>query len=206
MSLWKRKVLTRSNRQTQIRTELDPADIVHKFAPTVYRHLKRIFGPQADVDDVYQTVFVEILRSLRAFKGEAHISTYIRRITWNVAYQEMRHNYRHKALTFLGDTEPHGSEHVDAEQRTDDHRNLHTVYAALAMLEPKQRTVVLMHDIEEHTLKEIAETLGRPNTTVASQLYAGRKQLSKLVHDKRCAREPFDHTATKHSKGKRGLS
>ena len=71
-----------------------PEEVVKEHGPMVYRQLKRIFGGHADVDDVYQMVFIEVLRSLPSFKGRAKLATWIRRITWNVAYQEMRGQYR----------------------------------------------------------------------------------------------------------------
>ena len=52
---------------------------------------------------------------------------------------------------------------------------------ALAILDPRQRIAVVMHDIEGFTLKEISKTLGRPLQTVASQLHAGRTRLCAWV-------------------------
>ena len=41
-----------------------PEQVVREHGPTVHRQLERIFGPHADVDDVFQNVFIEVLRSL----------------------------------------------------------------------------------------------------------------------------------------------
>src|SRR5688500_5007201 len=92
-----------------------PEKVVERYGPQVYRHLKRIFGPQADIDDVYQCVFLEILRSLPSFEGRAQLSTWIRRITWNVAYQEMRSQYRQRCHVEL-DHEIHGDDAAPPDQ------------------------------------------------------------------------------------------
>ena len=156
-----------------------PEAVVRDYAPQVSRHLKRIFGPQADIDDLFQIVFVEVIRSLPSFQGRSKLSTWIRRITWNVAFQEMRSQYRHQCLS------PMGVEPAAHQQPVDEHvahrQSLEHLYRALAQLEPRQRIAVLMHDIEGRTLKETAEILGRPLQTVASQVRAGRGRLGQLI-------------------------
>jgi RNA polymerase sigma factor (sigma-70 family) len=55
------------------------------------------------------------------------------------------------------------------------------VYDALARLDPRQRVVLVMYEVEGCTLKEIGEALGRPLQTVASQLKSGRARLAACV-------------------------
>lgn len=158
----------------------EPADVVRRYGPQVHKHLQRIFGPTADVDDVYQMVFIEVIRSLPGFEGRAKLSTWIRRITWNVAYQEMRMQYRHRNLTLL-DEGAVASPDEPADEAVQRWDAMSQLYDALEQLDPRQRAVVVMHDVEDRTLKTIAQLLGRPLPTVASQLYAGRERLAKLV-------------------------
>jgi RNA polymerase sigma-70 factor (ECF subfamily) len=153
--------------------------VVRENAAMVYRQLKRIFGPHADVEDAFQQVFVEVLRSLPSFRGAARLSTWIRRITWNVAYQEMRVQYQRPETRSFDETAAAAAADTEAElARRQARRRL---YEGLETLEPKQRIAVVMHDIEGFTLKEISKTLGRPLQTVASQLHAGRARLSAFV-------------------------
>ena len=137
---------------SHLRRKPSPEEVVKTHAPQVMRHLRRIFGPHADVDDVFQAVFVEILRSLPRFRGDAQLKTWIHRITLNVAYQARDDIARSESLG--------------------------TLYRALSSLEPKKRLPVILHDIEGHTLKEVGELLGRPLQTVASQVRTGRKELA----------------------------
>lgn len=156
-----------------------PAEVVKTYGPSVHRHLQRIFGPGADIDDVYQMTFVEILRALPSFEGRSKLSTWIRRITWNVAYQEMRTTYRHRRCIPLDHAPPPCESDGDAETEAAQRQALGRLYRGLEELDPKQRMAVVMHDIEGRTLREISETLGRPLQTVASQLRAGRKRLAE---------------------------
>lgn len=162
----------------------DPAEVVCAYGSQVHRHLKRIFGPGADVDDAYQMVFMEVLRSLPSFRGLSKLSTWIRRITWNVAYQEMRMRYRHQRVTPLDPLSPVLKDDQEpADEVLDRQQAMRRIYSALQEIDPKQRTAVVMHDIEGKTLKEVSRALGRPLPTVASQLYAGRARLAESIGD-----------------------
>lgn len=160
---------------------LDPRAVVREHGPQVYRDLKRIFGPRADVDDTYQNVFVEVLRSLPSFQGRARLRAWIRRITWNVAYQEMRAGYRAPTLSSFAEDAPELATSDDAELAADERHALARLYAALERLDAKLRVVVVLHDVEGRTLKEIGEALGRPLQTVASQLRTGRARLVEAM-------------------------
>ena len=167
-----------------------PEEVVREHGPMVHRHLLRIFGPRADVDDLFQNVFVEVLRSLPSFAGRSKLSTWIRRITWNVAYQEMRVSYRQpRAHAFDEEHDATAALH-DVEALLERRQALHHLYAGLETLDPKQRMAVVLHDIEGLTLKEIGRALGRPLQTVASQLRAGRAKLSAWMRAETTARAP----------------
>jgi RNA polymerase sigma-70 factor (ECF subfamily) len=161
-----------------------PEEVVREHGPAVLRQLRRMFGPRTDVDDVFQAVMVEVLRSLPTFAGRSQLKTWIHRITLNVAYQEMRLQYRERATTTLDEaTEPVSEENV--ETKLLDQEALTLLYEGLGRLDPKKRMAVLLHDIEGLPLREISERVGRPLQTVNSQLRAGRAELAAFMAERR---------------------
>lgn len=156
---------------------LKPEQVVRDHAEDVAKQLRRIFGPTADIDDVFQAVFVEVIRSLGSFRGKSKLKTWIHRITLNVAYQEMRMQYREREvrsqadldLIACGDDVEHGYAANESRRK---------LYQGLSTLDPKKRLAVILHDIEGYTLKEVGEAVGRPLQTVASQVKSGRAELA----------------------------
>ena len=58
--------------------------LFHLHLPGVHRVVYRLVGPQPDVEDLVQTVFVEAFRSLAGFRGDALFSTWLQRIAVRV--------------------------------------------------------------------------------------------------------------------------
>jgi len=64
------------------------------------------------------------------------------------------------------------------------------IKSALSQLSEEFRIVVLLADIEGFSYKEIAEIIDRPNGTVMSRLFRGRRMLQKIL-DKYAKREGY---------------
>jgi RNA polymerase sigma-70 factor (ECF subfamily) len=161
-----------------------PESIVREHGPMVIRQLRRIFGPSADVDDVFQAVFVEVLRSLPSFGGRSQLKTWIHRITLNVAYQEMRMQYRDRLNAPL-EHAPEPEAGVNLEAELIDKEALVHLYEGLEQLDPKKRMAIVLHDVEGLSLREISERVGRPLQTVNSQLRTGRAELAAFIAERR---------------------
>lgn len=56
-----------------------------------------------------------------------------------------------------------------------------TIRAALAELPPRRRAVVVMHELEEQSVEDIARLLGVARVTVRWHLAAGRAELAKIL-------------------------
>ncbi len=153
--------------------------VVRAHGPDVWRLLKRIFGQHADVDDTFQQVMLEVVRALPSFRGDSELSTWIHRITLNVAYQRMRRGYRGVEVDL--DEAGVAVADVDVEGQVADAQTARRLYESLEALPPKKRIAVVLHDVEGLTLKEIGERLGIPLQTVASQLHSGRAMLAEAL-------------------------
>lgn len=159
-----------------------PAEVVRLHGPAVLSRLRRMFGVHADIDDTFQQVMLEVVRGLPGFAGRSELSTWIHRITLNVAYQRMRRSYRSAGLVPLDTVSEPASGDDGAQELLERAEAARLLHACLELLPPKKRVAVVLHDLEGLTLQAIGDQIGSPLQTVASQLKAGRAELAAHMH------------------------
>lgn len=167
----------------------------------VFRTLVRMTGSHDNLDDLAQDVFLRLFRALPSFRGEALVSTYLYRITVNVAQDEWKRRQKvdrkHISLSEeRGDGE--GSswtyedrlEHPGAgaleQMEQDEFRR--TVDQHLMQLSQMERAVIVLYHQEERSYEQIAAALGLPIGTVRTHLHRGRKRLKEAIAADREAR------------------
>ena len=144
----------------------------------VWRNLRRLGVAPCDVEDRVQEVFVVAHRRMSTYEERGHgPRAWLFQIVLRVASEWRRHRRRHPedadggVAQELERTEPEQSE-VIAQ-----HEALERLDRALATLDVEKRSVLVLHEIEEMTAPEIAESLVIPVNTVYSRLRVARQQL-----------------------------
>ncbi|HSI71546.1 MAG TPA: sigma-70 family RNA polymerase sigma factor [Fimbriimonas sp.] len=126
-------------------------------------------GDAAAAEDVVQTVFVKLFRTIGQFRKESDFSTWLYRSVANACMDE--HRRRKKWLPWASVPEPAYSLDLDGVSET--------VRAAVEKLSPKLRMPILLKYFEGMSYEEIAITLGCSMGTVASRLNRAHKMLSQ---------------------------
>lgn len=149
--------------------------LVTRHAPAVHRLAAVTVGPGA-ADDVVQEVFIALHRGLRAFRGDAALSTWLHRVTLNACYRALRG----RATVPFGDTPepaaPHDPAHAGEQRDLRDR-----LRAALETLPPDQREAVTLREISGLEYAEIAAVTGVELGTVKSRINRGRAALRDLL-------------------------
>jgi len=70
-------------------------ELFRREYPRVLRLVYRLVGSSRDLDDILQETFIAVFRGLPRFRGESLVSTFLYRITVNVAYDHLRSRARH---------------------------------------------------------------------------------------------------------------
>jgi len=132
-----------------------------------------------NLDDLVQEVFLRAWKGLPTFRQTAQFSTWLYRITWNVAIDDQRASARHQNRLQAV------AQHVSPQQDTPDVLHLHyqdLVQRGLEHLSFDHRTVLVLHDLEELPQKEIAAILEIPIGTVKSRLFHARAAMRQFLH------------------------
>jgi RNA polymerase sigma-70 factor (ECF subfamily) len=141
--------------------------------------VRSVLGPDGEMEDVLQLAFIEIHRALPSFRGQSKLSTWIYRISVNVALQHIRKKQRHRWLTF-GLAEERAAvlrPSYDSEDRLQSRQALERVYQLVNKLNEKKRTAWVLYEIEGMTPAEISEVLDLPLNTVRSRILSARKEI-----------------------------
>ena len=162
----------------------DPAafrELFDRHVAGVHRHLSLLIGPSADVDDLVQLVFLNVFQSIGRFRGQSAFSTWLFRITINVARQEIRVRGRHRRLsTALTEVSMVRGTSV---RQTPENRlaTWEQVYDILDQLTMKKRETFILYTYEGYSLEEIARLLGSSVSTIGSRLQSARKEILAIL-------------------------
>ena len=168
--------------------------VMRENGPRIFTLAIRLTGNEADGSDLAQDTFVRAWRAWDRFKGEAEPGTWLYRIcvnTWKnrVRSEKRRFLWKHLSLGAAKDDEE-GSLALDLPsnepaaaamiEKGDDVRLLR---GAMARLEPEDRVIIVMFEMDEKPYDEIAEALGVPIGTVRSRLSRAREKLRRLFEE-----------------------
>ena len=152
----------------------------------VFRTLAGLTGAGEHVEDLAQEVFLRLYRGLETFRGEAKITTWLYRITLNVAQDEWKRRKKEQANTSFDDPDAGWAERIsgrdgDAEQILSQRQAMAVVNEALGELSENERAVIVMFHQEECTYEQIALVLKLPLNTVRTHLHRGRQKLKEKL-------------------------
>jgi len=172
--------------------------IYRAYSSPVYSVCLRFTRVPAQAEDLLQETFIEVIRSIAKFRGEAPLGIWIRRVAVSKALMFLRSAWHKRGQSLDDDWEEmmtdsqlgHGSP-TQPEQAID-------LDAALGNLPAVSRTVVWLHDVEGYTHKEIAALLGKSESFSKSQLSRAYQKLRPMLNaelDKTDSTTAMDSTA-----------
>jgi RNA polymerase sigma-70 factor (ECF subfamily) len=168
----------------------------------ISRHQDRLFSTclrmvhnREMAADLTQDAFVKIIQHISSFDGRAKLTTWMIKITMNVCLSKLRSEKVRKAasLEALQDgargTRTDPSRAMDFEQAREQgtsssveaHEDQERVLAALRLLDPDQRAVLILCDCRGQSYEQISEVLGVAVGTVKSRLFRARTALRDAV-------------------------
>ena len=161
-------------------------ELFRRHAQTMFRTTYRITRNREDAEDAVQDCFLSAFVHLKSFDGRAQFATWLTRIAMNAALMRLRKNRTAREVPLDQSAEPI---EIPERQFTDSALNPEDRYArreqerilksAVADLRPTIRTVVEVHQFQEHSLHETAEFLGISVPAAKARLFHARAALRR---------------------------
>jgi RNA polymerase sigma-70 factor (ECF subfamily) len=139
----------------------------------VHATLYRIVGSNREMEDLVQDTFSEVYRSLKGFRGEASLRTWIDRCTVRVAYSYFARRPRALRLALVSGAEL--ASDASAERQILAREATRRLYAELARLDPRMRLAFTLHVIDGRALKEVAALMESSLVATKSRVWRARR-------------------------------
>jgi RNA polymerase sigma-70 factor, ECF subfamily len=170
------------------------AELASAYGPRIHQLAYRYTKNWEDAEEVTQDVLLKVFRKIEAFRGDAALSSWIYRITFNTAMSRLRTGRAARLAEQPrqgGGTAESGpiapQDPADWSTMADDHvlrREMRErLIAALTRLPEVYRTPVLLRDIHGLSTEEASAVLRVKSQTLKSRLHRGRLILRQALAD-----------------------
>jgi RNA polymerase sigma factor (sigma-70 family) len=162
--------------------------------PRLRAFVRRQVADLADVEDIVQDAFLELVSAYRLMEPVVHVAAWLRRVARNRIIDRFRQRSRNDRVFVSasfpdsqGDMPP-PSELSDAQATDPDlsyERDLiaEKLVEALSELPPEQRDVFVAHELDGRSFKELAVETGTPLNTLLSRKHAATLHLRRRLQD-----------------------
>ena len=157
-------------------------EIVRRWERRIFALAFGMLGREEDARDATQETFLAAFRNLRAFRGEAKVSSWLHRIAINQCITRQRRAKVRNETGLELEAEKNAvafslPAHASPARVAEGQERSEAVRRAVSALPTDLRQVVVMKEFEELTFQEISEALDLPLSTVKSRLYTALRQL-----------------------------
>ena len=134
-------------------------ELVLRYQEKIYWVARRFSGSHDNADDITQEVFCKMYDSLKEFRGDSSLYTWLYRIAVNVSLNHLRKQKVREFLRIDEMFEVESSAEESPEAIVEKNEYLSLIERAVATLPEKQKTVFVMRYYEEMPYEEIAKVL-----------------------------------------------
>ncbi len=161
--------------------------LVVKYQPRVFATARRYARRESEVDDIVQEVFLKAFQKLGTFHAKAPFEHWLMRLTVHTCFDFLRAHRRNREmiLTDLSESEidwldRFTSNPNEASESAAAAREL--IQKALDHLSPAGRLIITLLEIEEHSVKEIAQLTGWSIPMVKVRAFRARQEMRKYLN------------------------
>ena len=175
-------------RRVQARDEMAFREIVERYQAKVFSIIYGILRNRNDAEDIAQQVFAKVYFSIKNFDFRSSLLTWIYKITVNECYDYLRKK-RVRKLVYESDfsaddslrlelSEPSTAQSIPVDKHL---AQQDLVFKLLSKISEEDRSLLLMKEVEGHSIEELAEMTGMNENTIKVKLFRARQKLVKAA-------------------------
>jgi RNA polymerase sigma-70 factor (ECF subfamily) len=160
--------------------------LIVKYQPRVFATARRYARRESEVEDIVQEVFIKAFQKLAGFRSEAPFEHWLMRLAVRTCYDFLRAHQRSRETVFTELSKPETDwldqyvvEPGAADENAEAARQL--IQRLLSRLSPSARLVITLLEIEERTVKEIADLTGWSVPLVKVRAFRARAEMRKTL-------------------------
>ncbi len=164
-------------------------ELFRRHRPRVHASLFRVLGTNRDMDDLLQEAFIQVFQSLRNWRAEASLSTWIDRVSVRVAYRYLSQRGRRIVTDELVGDVPGSEIEGPGAERQLARDGVKRLYEVLDELGAASRLAFTLHEIDGRSVAETAELVGSSVTATKLRIWRARKRIEQAASDDPVLRE-----------------
>jgi RNA polymerase sigma-70 factor (ECF subfamily) len=161
--------------------------LCERLAPKILRSLYRITRNREDAEDALQDSFLKAFVHIAEFDGRSAFSTWLTRIAINSALMILRKKRASHEISMDGsedsDTKQTTWELPDhapnPERRFAEYERENILHGAISTLRPAIRKVIVLQQLQEHSMKETAAQIGISVSAAKARLFHAKAALRR---------------------------
>ena len=163
--------------------------LVRRNNQKLYRAIRSYLKEESEIEDIMQNSYIKAFTKLYQFKLESTFSTWLIRIAINESLARLKE----KSKVYYIDQQSENTKNIILEIPDNDQLNPHAkmirneakqiLEKAIDHLESKYRTVYILREVEEMSMKEIAETMDLTVSNVKVRLYRAKEMLKEKLFE-----------------------
>lgn len=162
--------------------------LVDTYKDRVFNTAIGIVQNAEDAEDVAQEVFIQVFRSIKDFKAESKLSTWIYRITTTRALDLLRSRKSKKRFGIIQRLFGEGNEPVHEIPdfnhpgvAMDRKENAGKLFKAIAQLPENQKIAFTLHKLEDLSYQEVSEVMKTSVAAIESLMHRAKQNLRKIL-------------------------
>jgi RNA polymerase sigma-70 factor (ECF subfamily) len=153
-------------------------ELFRRHRNRVHACLYRVLGSNRDMDDLLQEAFLQVFQSLRGWRAEASLATWVDRVSVRVAYRYLSQRGRRVQTDEMPEDDLVAAPDIGPGTRRQLARDgVRRLYAVLDELSPASRLAFTLHEIDGRTLAETAQLVGSSVTATKLRVWRARKRI-----------------------------